>query len=408
MPTILIELPGGEGVVRRDDGEIVVTDDVSNCRGPVLRRGGQRPGRAWVDQDRSVVGGLLPAGAVKAEVVDDLAMRIAAEVGRGAYAAIVDQSMAAYRREPVVCCRDEGRVPVRWPLPADYPIVSVDDATEPCPACGAVNWEEYVPTESWRSGRPGPDGRIIPNPIVVCRVCGHEEPEGTFFYGVHASLEETEDEAARETRLARVLAGQRAQRWYSDTMTLRAVTFPIYAAEGRPAIVGTQRSRGDQLVTLTISHHDRPDADFYSGDRPRIEITTSIDDPYRGEPREAEAILSSWLQHASNWLQHASDWPDASDAARTLWHAARRRETSPQSPCGDPLRDAHCHRRHASTLPNTEQPDRSLGRHPPTQRPHDHRRRPRSRPHDHHDRTDRQSRSPPPWSRTRGTVRNRG
>ena len=103
-------------------------------------------------------------------------------------------------------------------------------------------------------------------------------------------------------------------------MTLRAVTFPIYAAEGWPATVGSQSSRGDQLASLTISHYDRPDADFYSGDPPRIEITTSIDDPYRGELREAQAILSSWLQHPG------SDWPDASNPARTLWLAAHRRE----------------------------------------------------------------------------------
>jgi hypothetical protein len=314
---ILTELPGGEGVVRLDDGEIVVTDDVGNGRGAALHRGGQRPGKAWIAEDRSVVGGLLPVGAVSAEVVDDRAVRIAAEVGGGAYAAIVDQSME--RPECVVCCRDEAGVPVRWPLPADDPVAPVDDAEEPCPACGAVSWEEYVPTESGRSGRLGPDGRTMLSPIVVCRVCGHEEPEGTF-YGALASPEETEDEAAREVRLARVLADQRAQRWYSDTMTLRAVTFPIYAAEGWPATVGTQSSRGDQLVTLTISHHDRPDADFYSGGPPRIEITTSIDDPYRGEFREAQAILSNWLQG------DGSDWPDASNAARTLWLAAHRRE----------------------------------------------------------------------------------
>jgi hypothetical protein len=315
--TTLIELPGREGVVRRDDGEVVVTDDVSNGRGQALRDDDRYgPVRTWVDEARSVVGGLLPLGAVSAEVIDDRGMRIAAEVGRGAYAAIVEQSMLG--REPVVCCRDGAGDPVRRPLPADYPSVPVDDTEEPCPACGAVGYEECVPTEPWRGGRPGPDHTTIPSPIVVCRACGHEEREGTFF--ALASSEETENEAAREARLARALADLRAQRWYSDTMTLRAVTFPIYAAQDWPAIVGTQSSRGDQLATLTISHYDRPDADFYSGDPPRIEVTTSIDDPYRGELREAQAILSSWLQHDS------SDSLEASNAARTLWLAARRRE----------------------------------------------------------------------------------
>ena len=36
--TVLIELPGGEGVVRREDGEIVVTHDVGDDRGQALRR----------------------------------------------------------------------------------------------------------------------------------------------------------------------------------------------------------------------------------------------------------------------------------------------------------------------------------------------------------------------------------
>jgi hypothetical protein len=37
MPTVVIQLPGGAGVVRRDDGEIVITHDVSDDRGQPLR-----------------------------------------------------------------------------------------------------------------------------------------------------------------------------------------------------------------------------------------------------------------------------------------------------------------------------------------------------------------------------------
>jgi hypothetical protein len=113
-------------------------------------------------------------------------------------------------------------------------------------------------------------------------VCGHEEGDGTFFGAVS---DDTEDEATREARIAR--AHMRMQRWYSDTMTLRAVTFPIYAAERRPMIGGTGL-RGDQLTNLTICHYDTADADPYAGDRPRLEITTSNDGTHRGgELREA-------------------------------------------------------------------------------------------------------------------------
>jgi hypothetical protein len=58
VPTILIELARGEGVVRRDDGEIVVTDDVSNDRGQALRDDDRySPVKTWLDEDRSLVGG---------------------------------------------------------------------------------------------------------------------------------------------------------------------------------------------------------------------------------------------------------------------------------------------------------------------------------------------------------------
>jgi hypothetical protein len=39
VPTVLIARPGGEGVVRREDGAVVVTWDVSADRGQSLRDG---------------------------------------------------------------------------------------------------------------------------------------------------------------------------------------------------------------------------------------------------------------------------------------------------------------------------------------------------------------------------------
>jgi hypothetical protein len=51
---------------------------------------------------------------------------------------------------------------VRRPLPATYPSAPVDDASEPCPACGAVEYDVCVPTESWRAGAIGPDGTAHP------------------------------------------------------------------------------------------------------------------------------------------------------------------------------------------------------------------------------------------------------
>ncbi len=316
--TVLVELPGGAGVLRRDDGPVFVTQDVSADSGQLLRHGdAYMPVKTWLPDDRSLVGGLLPPGAVSAEVVDDRGKRVAARAGGGAYAAILDQPNDGH--EPIVCCRDAGGAPVRRPLLADCPSTLVTDAEVPCPACGAIDYEECVPAERWRGGRPGPNGTTIPNPIVVCRRCGQQEREGTFF-GPMASSGDEEDEAARDARVA----SARAQRWYANAMTLRAVTFPIYAAEGWPAVIGGSGSRDDELVSLTVDHYDNSDADPCAGDLPRIEITTSNDDwPLNDELRQARSTLHSWLQNRDG----GSSWPDASHAAITLWLAARDRES---------------------------------------------------------------------------------
>lgn len=318
MDVVLVRLPGGAGVVRRGDGATAVTDDVAGDRGAHLRaEDPYHPVKSWVDEDRSVVGGLLPPGAVSAEVVDDLGQRVDATVGGGAYAALIAQPNDG--EEPIVCCRDEEGQPVRRPLPAEYPSNPVSDTDEPCPACGSVDYEEYAPTEQWRGGSPGPGGTTVPTPVVVCRVCGQEEREGVFFAGV-ADAEGSEDEADRQERLARAQAEARVQRWYSETMLLRAVSFPLYAAERWAARIGSSASSGDTLTEVTIRHDDDTNADSPH----RLEVTTSQDEfQLASELRHARETLELWV--ANN--QPQLPWCGKSPAAITLWLAAQRRQS---------------------------------------------------------------------------------
>lgn len=312
VPTTLIELPGGEGVVRREDGEIVVTHDVSDHRGQALRRGDSfRPVKTWLDGERSLVGGVLPRGAVSAEVVDGRGGRVAAVVGGGAYAAIIAQRVDGH--DPVVCCRDAAGNPVRRPLPDTYPSAPVSDADELCPACGALDWEGCVPSESWRGGRPGPGGMTIPSPIVVCRRCGHEEQEGAL---MRFSSSEDEDEDARAARIARARADQRVQRWYRNKTTLLGLTLPIYAADGWPAQISGSGWNGADLTQLTVAHTSTEDADL-AAERPRIAITTSTEKPFQGELALARASLEQCI-HEEIVIGHPHA-PDLSDAAITLW-----------------------------------------------------------------------------------------
>jgi hypothetical protein len=133
-----------------------------------------------------------------------------------------------------------------------------------------------------------------------------------------------EDAAAREARMARIRAEQAVQRWYANKMTLTGVTFPIYAAEGWPARINGQGSQGDDLTQLTIAHAETvPDAMFI--ERPRIEVTTSIDPNQPGELAVARDVFASGVEADAD--RHPTD--GLSDAALALWfRAARRRRVA--------------------------------------------------------------------------------
>jgi hypothetical protein len=91
VATVLIELPGGEGIVRRDDGEIALTHDVSLDWGQPLQPWDRyQPIRLGLSDDRMPFGGLLPPGAVSAEAVEATGVRKAAAVGGGTYAVIFE------------------------------------------------------------------------------------------------------------------------------------------------------------------------------------------------------------------------------------------------------------------------------------------------------------------------------
>ena len=322
VATVLIELPGGEGIVRRDDGEIVLAHDVTLDWGQPLQPWDRyEPIRIGLSDERMLFGGLLPPGAVSVEAVEATGVRKAAAVGGGAYAVIFEDGEHG---EPALGYRDAAGVFVHRPMPAEYPHQPVSDAEEPCPVCGGVQYDEYFPTEGWRAGggTKGTD-TFVPSPLVVCRVCGHQEQTGAIIrFGQSDNAEE--DAAAREARMARIRSEQAVQRWYANKMTLLGVTFPIYAAEGWPARINGQGSQGDDLTHLTIAHAETlPDAMFVQ--RPRIEVTTSIDPHQPGELSIARDAFASGIEADAN--RQPTD--GLSDAALTLWfRAARRRRVA--------------------------------------------------------------------------------
>jgi hypothetical protein len=202
----LIELPGGGGIVRRDDGEIELTHDVTLDWGQPLQPWDRyQPIRIGLSDERMLFGGLLPPGAVSVEAVEATGVRKAAAVGGGAYAVIFEDGEPS---EPALGFRDASGAFVRRPMPAEYPHHPVTDAEEPCPVCGAIQYEEYFPTEDWRggSGRKGSDS-FVPSPLIVCRLCGHQERAGGIMR-LGQPDDADEDAAAREARMARIRAEQ--------------------------------------------------------------------------------------------------------------------------------------------------------------------------------------------------------
>ncbi len=261
VANVLIELPGGEGIVRRDDGDTVLAHDVTLESGQPLQPWDRyQPVCIGLSDDRMLFGGLLPPGAVSVEAVEATGIRKAAAVGGGSYAVIFEDGEHS---EPALGYRDATGAFVHRPMPAEYPHHPVTDAEEPCPVCGAIQYDEYFPTEEWRAGR-GTKGTdtFVPSPLVVCRMCGHQEQAGGIFRMGQADNAD-EDEVARAARMARIRAEQAAQRWYSNKITLMAATFAIYAAEDWPARINGSGSHGDDLTCLAIAHAETlPDSMF--------------------------------------------------------------------------------------------------------------------------------------------------
>jgi hypothetical protein len=110
------------------------------------------------------------------------------------------------------------------------------------------------------------------------------------------------------------------QKWYSDTMTLRGVSFPIYAAETWPASINGSGPSGDDLTELTVGHHSEENDDpFAAAD---LRITTSIREAHHTDLRRARRALEMWVHDDKSRPRSEG----LSDAATKLWFAARGRD----------------------------------------------------------------------------------
>jgi hypothetical protein len=140
---------GRGGVVRDDDGQIWLSCSVDRIGG--LRLCDCRPAYLVLDDKRILHGGLLPSGAISAEVVNDQGRRVSAVAANGAWAVVLEHAVTGPVKV-VVCSRDAQGRPVAPELPANSTRTAVSDTAELCPACGGAS-HRSVARAGVRSGR---------------------------------------------------------------------------------------------------------------------------------------------------------------------------------------------------------------------------------------------------------------
>jgi hypothetical protein len=283
----LAHADGTSAIVRAGDGTLWLVDD-----GPQGVGTGVRDHRAEVGSigpERTVAGGRVPDGAVRAVVRDRAGREHGATVGDGAWLALLDQPIRG--ESPVVRFLDVAGDVVAVPVPAGVETAPVGDAAVPCPACGAVDWGRVVRAPS---GRYGEDGAGRPT-AALCRRCGHAESLGVLFAaapgGGEPDLAAIADARARMADVA------------------RTAPFPCFGPAGHaPTLAGYGES--DDVVDSVTLASTTPAGP--------LEVTTSTEPLWEPAAWTARRVLEG--------LHERDDaWPDGSETAVSLWLAARDR-----------------------------------------------------------------------------------
>jgi hypothetical protein len=160
--------------------------------------------------ERSAEGGLLPPGAVGAEVVDRSGRRHRAASATGAWLIVLNEATIGDARP--VRFLDPERNTVRRPVPVGWAREPQSDFHEPCPACGDHNWERILAPDGSGGMRrvagealeeppetvPEVGGDWEATPWLACTTCGHAETEGITFSAM-VKLDDVPPEGGRPT-----------------------------------------------------------------------------------------------------------------------------------------------------------------------------------------------------------------
>jgi len=231
---------GTAGVWRDADGSHWMSGLLERSGGSGVDGG--RPTIEGIDGDTTVQGGLLPAGATRAEVVDDIGRRHLANAANGAWVIVLDLALA----EPApVHYLGEGGETVRPELPSDWRVEPVPDVSEGCPACGGTVWERVTPTDAdSRGAHSTPEGNMVPTSVLVCVACGHEERAGAL---MRVTVDEDWEPHEDDLEPAAEPDGVRA---------VSNLDFPIFAVAGHEPRLSSWGSSNGDVDQVEIAHGD--------------------------------------------------------------------------------------------------------------------------------------------------------
>jgi hypothetical protein len=205
---------GVAGVSRdRNDGSYWLSGSVEHGGGSGISRAEApltRLDGSWAQ------GGLLPAGATRALVRDESGTwtQGAASVDNGVWIVITRLQPVAVRFES-----ETGAIVPQPIVPDPIERDAVADATAPCAACGAAEWDLVrFPIRYPGEEEDGPQA-------VVCRRCGHQVDMGVWIsFGVDDDDDGDEPEGATQTPPADWWAEQAA----SSRRAFAQAAFPVY------------------------------------------------------------------------------------------------------------------------------------------------------------------------------------
>jgi hypothetical protein len=176
--------------------------------------------------------------------------------------------------------------------------------------------------EAESSGPNDSEGRIVPQAVVRCRVCGQQVQEPIVVR--HYPPDSPAPALTRDQLIAKADATRREFIWQSIEQGVRTQGFPIYVVAGWPAQVSQSGSEDDGwLTSVTIAHFHSGDAENPGlGLQPELTVTTERDDPRAtGALNRAQLALRRWARRDDSSRPRR----DVSNAASALRHQARSR-----------------------------------------------------------------------------------